>query len=277
MRKNYLMMAFVSLFAVVAFSSCNEDNGGTGGGIDLNDNKITAVVENGASYNSKISLVKVKIDDYGYEWEGGTVIIATTPYINGGFTLNLPESVDVKYLHAMFDEDTPPEGVTISNPNAKTVSVELEAYNKSGNSVGSVFCSNARPLFDEWGNENWDGSWIGFLMYANANVSVIGTYSESYSGIYKERTNVHLTKGWNVVYQKSSYRTENNVEVADFEITSTLPAGVSMKWYINEIEPGHNNEIESGYSEIEYDKIKSDGKANVNRLSAKQINRFLFK
>jgi hypothetical protein len=92
MKRNYLKMAFVSLFAVAALCSCNKDeddnndNGGTGA---IQNNAISIEVEDGASYSEKIDIVKL-------ECEGGT--LANAPFNNGRFTLNLPASVSVQYL-----------------------------------------------------------------------------------------------------------------------------------------------------------------------------------
>ena len=107
--KKYLMMAFVSLFAVAALSSCdkgkdekNDDDGGGTNTVIVN-NTITATVESGSSYSWNIETVKALVvteDEHdpetGYHHVGYEA--ATSPYTNGGFTLNLSPTVNSSYL-----------------------------------------------------------------------------------------------------------------------------------------------------------------------------------
>jgi hypothetical protein len=125
MKRNFLMMAFVSLFTVVALCSCskdeeeNDDKGGNGNS-GLQGNVLTVVVENGASYNSKIDLVKAVTEDRNSEHT-----LVSTPYNSGKFTLNLPASLDTQYLESL---DEIPKGITVSNPNVKRGWAVLDAY-----------------------------------------------------------------------------------------------------------------------------------------------------
>ncbi|MDR0385988.1 MAG: hypothetical protein LBH60_07915 [Prevotellaceae bacterium] len=220
-------MALVSLFTVVAFSSCsndrdNETDGGSSGRIE--GNKLPASVENGASYDSQIDLVKAEIWHEGNP--GDSVLIphtvATVPYSNGVFTLNLPESVDARYLEAMFYDDLPPSGVTVSNRNAKGASVDLEAY-KSDNNAGYIYCATG-------------ADWVGRLVYMDADVSITGSYSETAYGIeytYTSKYNIRFERGWNMVYEK---KTEKGT-VTEYEITTTAPAG--LKWYVGYLADYH--------------------------------------
>jgi hypothetical protein len=255
MRKNFLMMALVSLFTVVAFSSCSKDeDNGNGDSSKIEDNKLTVAVEDGASYNSKIDLVKVEIGgDYSSDGVWSAHTVATAPYSNGGFTLNLPESVDARYLYDMDDE----EGITVSNRSALIGTVRFAAY-KSDARAGYIYCGTA------------SGEWEAMLVYANADVSITGVSTETdndegRSFTYRQKYNAHLKRGWNMVYEKETV-TGN---VKDYEVTTTAPAG--MKWYVgyygndndddddDDDDDGNNDDgddpNDGGSSEIESNKI----------------------
>jgi hypothetical protein len=216
MKRNFFMMAFVSLFTVVALCSCNKDEDDENGAIP--NNTITAVVENGASYNSEIDLVKAIVYS---ERDDRETTLASAPYSNGGFTLNLPASLDAQYLNA-FEEV--PKGVTISNPNAKIGGANLEAYNKEDSYTGYFYQAT--------------GDWRGLLIYVDGNLSISGNYTETET--YDEETYTHtekynncnLKKGWNMIYIKETEKTGNSYE---YEYTTQAPAGVKWHFY----ESGH--------------------------------------
>jgi hypothetical protein len=222
MKKNFLMMAFVCLFIGVTISSCKKDdkedenNGSIG-------NTLTVTVENGSSLNGKIDAVKAKID---YEKSNGgwdEYIAASAPYSNGGFTLQLPETVSDTYLGA-FDTDEIPDGVTVSNLNAKIGWGYIEAYKEDEN-VGYFYL----------GTGTTDADWEGELIYSNGDVNITGTetdvYSwesdgETYTETETNKYSMYLKNGWNIVYEKWTEKGNNTEE---YELTTTAPSGA--KWY----------------------------------------------
>ncbi|MDR1130042.1 MAG: hypothetical protein LBK96_03565 [Prevotellaceae bacterium] len=201
MKRNFLMMAFVSLFTVVALCSCgkdeeeNDDKDGNGENAWIQGNTITAVVENGASYYGKIDAVRAEVNGYAP--------LVSVNYIDGGFTLTLPANINTQYLYNPADEDDYyiDEGVTISNPNVKVAEMYLGTY-KSNSYTGYIY----------YGTEDWEGRFI----YADGDVSITGLGSEWF------KWNAHLKKGWNMVYGKEM---DN-----EFEFTTQVPAG-TKKWY----------------------------------------------
>jgi hypothetical protein len=223
------MMAFVSLFTVVALCSCNKDeneddeNGGNGENAWIQNNTINVVIENNAQYSSEIDTVKVQVgvsgnDDYYY------LTLASVPYNNGKFTIKLPESINKQYLYNVFEEleimdhGEIPEGITISNQNIKGCYMGLYAY-KSG-------LPHNQGGFCYYGTE--DGDWTGELIYMDGDVSITGTgtfyWPYDWADTYK--CNIHLEKGWNMVYEKNNKKTDQWYEV---EYTTQAPAGA--KWY----------------------------------------------
>jgi hypothetical protein len=199
MKKNFSMMAFVSLFTVVALCSCSkDDNGDDNGGSVIANNTLTVAVEDGNDYNDEIVEVRAfsYFDDERYE-------IASGSYINGGFTLKLPATIADKYLESF---GSFPEGLKVSNPNVKgTNYVEIYAYNESGRKIGEFYCENT-------------SGWEGVLMWVNENSSITGTFTNKYNEVYT--INMHLKKGWNMLYERS--------DDSGGESTTQAPSG--MKW-----------------------------------------------
>jgi hypothetical protein len=228
MKRNFLMKAFVCLFTVVALSSCdkneNEEEEAKSGAIG---NTLTVAVENGNSYNSRIDTVKLTSWDESAHTDRE---IASANYANGGFTITLPETVSSQYLEPItsllydYDEEGVPSGVTVSNSEVKIYDGAdcFEAY-KSSRNVGEIMLVINESYFE----------FYGVLTYVDGDVSITGTGTEtnndyiyiSEDGVaYPDiKYDVHLKKGWNIVYYKE----------IDYdhlvEATTTAPAGV--KWY----------------------------------------------
>ncbi|MDR0729988.1 MAG: hypothetical protein LBF19_07715 [Prevotellaceae bacterium] len=194
-KSNFLKMAFVCLFTVVALGSCSKDEEeNSDNGIIVN-NTITAVVENGNSYNDAIDVVKL------YPDSDDDAVLASAEYKNGGFTMTLPANVSSQYLQSIAGDV--PDGITVSNANVKIGSGNLYAY-KSDNRVGIFYLASGENL-------------VGALVYADGDVSITGS---SQGEIGTMIFNMNLKRGWNVMCQKT---TQN-----EYEITTTVPA--DAKW-----------------------------------------------
>ncbi|MDR1343691.1 MAG: hypothetical protein LBK18_10635 [Prevotellaceae bacterium] len=188
-KKHYLMMAFVSLLAAATFCACSKDDdeggGGSGNPILGKTGAVAITIENGADYSDVIDEVRLVYGDM--------YVASRADYNNGSFTIDLPASVADKYLEAF--EDDYPAGFTISNPSVKGATAWLSGY-QSDKRKGSFRHST--------------GEWTGReLLYVTGDVSITGTAPD---GAY----NVHLKKGWNLVYEKKN------------EVTTSAPAGA--KW-----------------------------------------------
>jgi hypothetical protein len=227
MTRNLLKMAFVCLFTVVAISSCKKDDDDENGGNGvIKNNTITAKVVDGLSLDGKVYVVKAEVE---YENSNGrevTYVAANTNYINGGFTLKLPENVSDAYLTSLSsDEFYFPDGITVSNRNVKIGTYDndydhatLAAYDMSNNMVGR---------FDHCTANSWS-----VLLYANGDVSITGSYTKNYTnweGItytYTFISNIHLKKGWNMLYEKQTKNGNNTT----YESTTTAPSDAEWWW-----------------------------------------------
>ncbi|MDR3351304.1 MAG: DUF4595 domain-containing protein [Prevotellaceae bacterium] len=198
MKKIFTLM----IAAVMVFAGCSKDSDGGDdiGSSPIPNNTITVVVENGSSYSGQIDVVKLMMYSAAPDYE-----ITSLSYAGGSFTVNLPASVEDKYLLG-FDV---PSGVTISNRNVKERPAYFEAW-KSGQPVGHIYhgfgASNAG----------------GYLLYVDGDVSITGTGARNgYSTEYR----VNAKKGWNMVYESDE---STGVRL----ITTEAPAGA--KWYFLE-------------------------------------------
>jgi hypothetical protein len=188
--------------------------GNNGGNGVIQNNTITVAVENGASYNSKIDLVRAVI----YTDDKRESTLTSAPYANGGFTLNLPASVSAQYLDGL---DEIPEGLTVSNPGVKMNQVDLEAYKSDSIYEGDFY--------------HRIGNWEGTLIYVDGDLSITGTYTETYNeGTENEYTHTEkynscsLNRGWNMMYVKET-KVNSSYE---YEWTTQAPEGA--KWYFED-------------------------------------------
>jgi hypothetical protein len=229
------------VFAGLFFVSCDkeDDNGFENSLID--GGKFTVNVENGASYNSQIDSVYVKLY-CEIESKRSSDIVAKTPYSNGNFTITLPENLDAKYLEYFEFEDLK-DYITISDKTAKYVEIGGFQAIKNGETVGYIEKSNISPNADYTTQLSAavTGIYSVTYMYADKPVTIKGSWeeekkkkeeegTESYKYTLKNSCNVSLQKGWNVVVNKKQITIANQKITSEtVEISNSEPAG--LKWY----------------------------------------------
>ena len=162
---------------------------------------IDATVVNGNNYNGIIADVVM--------WNYADYVYASCKYANGGFKLNLPETVAAYSLRGI--ADVLPlyylDG-TISNPEAKMTETRIRAYDKNNNYIGDLYCE------DYYHDDN-----SCIYVYVDRNVTIKG-----YSYDYPLEYNCYFTKGWNILY--ISYSNYSSVL-----LTTQKPSGMDYKWY----------------------------------------------
>jgi hypothetical protein len=196
MKNKFLLTTFVSLFTVVALCSCNKDDDENIPTSKIENNTITAKVEDGV----EIDLVKAMILD-NYE-------IARADYLAEGFTLELPKTVDDRYLESVSNLIEISDVLQISNPDVKAKMVHLITF--KSNKMTSVLVHGTQ-------------SYIGMLVYVNGDVNITGSGTDE-NGV-SHTYNVHLTKGWNIMYMKI-------ISISEIEITTQSPA--DAVWFCDE-------------------------------------------
>ncbi|GHV66614.1 hypothetical protein FACS1894199_10410 [Bacteroidia bacterium] len=163
---------------------------------------LTVIVENGNSYNSTISTAKLFIRPDG----GDDVEIVSGNYANGGFTINLPATLNASLVENLEF----PEAFTVSDSTAKVTglrtSFRIYGY-KDSEIVGRFYCKS--------------GDYDVKLFYADKDVNISGQIlrEDRNDSIY----NLSLKKGWNLVYV---------LETSDtYEVTTTSQG--ELKWTLN--------------------------------------------
>jgi len=197
MKKTFLNFGlFLALgLTTVVFNSCDKDDDNDG------DTALKITATNVINGSTNIKTVKAKI-----YWESGENdydedAIAQAPYLNNGFTLELPTTLEAKYLETM---DL--EGIAVSDKNFKSYFLyDLRGYNEDDDEIGYFY------LEEENGDNFYYTSWI----YSDRDVTMEGENDG-------EKYNVTLKKGWNVVYD--SYTDDG------FSLTSQKPSGVNYTW-----------------------------------------------
>jgi hypothetical protein len=174
-KTNLILMAFVSLFTVVALSSCSKDDDDNVAAASPFDGHLsgTIIKANGGALSGEVDMLKTSI--------------FTAPVSADGkfdFTLPVPPNSE---LNVLFDEDVP-SGVSITPSDAKGFSLyEIGAY-KSGQNVGYVY----------YGKNDY--SVEAYPYYVNKDVVIKGSFNESEDGYtYSETYNMNLKAGWNYV------------------------------------------------------------------------------
>ena len=208
---NYLVIA--ALVVSAAFTSCNKngDDDKDEGGATID--KITAKVEGGAKYNGEITTVKLAVDEY--------TALATGNWNNGGFTIELPKTVDAEYLYTVDYEST----VTVSNKNAKQFCAWFIGYDADDGLVDDFW-------YAKQGMVNNSLTYAEYI-YVDSDVNISGT--EKYSDEGYEWNFVYsltLKKGWNITYWVESETEKSGKTVYNGEHKNSTVSG--LKWYSSE-------------------------------------------
>jgi hypothetical protein len=145
---------------------------------------ITAQVENGNAFNSVIKEARV--------WK----LPISSAYVNGSFTITLPEKIDANLL----------ENIYVGDKNVNRFEVSIGAYDSNGSKVGNF--------------AQYDGSKVEHV-YFDGGSEVSGEESEhSFWYVDKDVTidvsddggtcvHLFLKKGWNNVYRTEYFPTGN--------------------------------------------------------------------
>lgn len=198
------------------FNSCDKDDDNDGG----NASKITATnVINGST---NIKTVKALI-----YWESGVDdydkdAITQAPYLNNGFTLELPTTLGAKYLETIDADDL--EGIAVSDKNFKSCSLDdIRGYNGDDDEIGYFYL----------GEEYDDSEHNTFWLFVDRDVTIKGEYKEIYEEYDEEyigNYDLTLKKGWNIVYKSVTESYKNGRDVYSFTLSSKKPSGVTYTW-----------------------------------------------
>ena len=224
-------LILATLLSCVFLIGCKKENDDTLSGAIV-DGKITAKVEN-ASGCSNVVEVKLRVNDL--HGAGLPIELARGDWKDGGFTIELPKTLDPNYLRALVNYDGliigTPSTMTISNKNVKFALANLLGFDKDGNVIANFYPYNAYE----------DGK-IVFLIYVDSDVTISGYDKGEVIGhcdggdmylevlcIWKKTTtySIKWEKGWNVWCLS---RSESIKKRTITEKWSTIPVS-ELKWY----------------------------------------------
>ena len=225
-RNTYVLLTAM-IAATFSLSSCSKDD-------DKDDvfpkNTTEIVATNVINSSDKISHVKVDLfweegDDF--DWDG----VFETPYLNNGFTMVLPKTIENKYLEPMVVNDEEYlEGIFLSNKKVKSTSAHyFYGYDKNDEQLGRLY------YVSELGTQDRiETTWL----YVDNDIKINGKNSSKY-GETEEHVqifdNLRLKKGWNITYNTFSVKKEGNKTINTVITTNNNPSNTTLKWYY--IEP----------------------------------------
>jgi hypothetical protein len=204
---NYLI---VTIVMSAVFTACDNDDATP----ETTKTPETSIVSNNISVavsyiDAEVENVKLLVNseinvDWVLDEETGMIIGSTTTvtgeeiargsFSGGILTMNLPATVDNKYLQPMFDDMEVPAGVSMSNSNTKgTGGVFLVGYDRNGNETGLFFYGKL--------DEETKQIIMAALAYVDNDLIITGSFSDD-DGIIKSTISYdcNFRKGWNFMY-----------------------------------------------------------------------------
>jgi len=214
MKSIFVKQLIIASLAVAITSSVVETSKTTSPSPSIDH--ITATIDECCEWlNDDVDNVKLSF------WTGKErIVIATGNLKNGGFTIDLPKTIDSKYLESVtdFKWETP---VTFSNNKAKILtdylynSTYVLSYNKNDDFITRIGIFSV----NEYGET---GDYSVKHVYADSDVNISGTGKDQYGKEYIY--SLILKMGWNIVYEDS---TEDNKTTVTSELkaskVATLP------------------------------------------------------
>lgn len=218
MKRTFLWLFLVLGITTTMFCSCSKDD--ESGNISGDTSTITA--SNVINSSSQIETVKaLAFPDNDYDEEGESIALAQ--YKNNGFTLELPSTLSSKYLSLIWEDA--PNGISISDENAKISEIDISGYNDDDDEIGGFFLCNE--------DDETDWSYDVFWIYSDRDVTIKGeSTAVDYENDEENTTkyDLKLNKGWNIVHDIYTYNSNDKTGYTDV-VTSKKPSGFSCSWY----------------------------------------------
>jgi hypothetical protein len=199
---------------------------------------ITATVENGSAYNSVVDVVKALERMDKSPWGEGK-------YENGGFIIEIPETVEGQYLGQLAFNVLP--DFTVSDEDYQVALLQDFKGYKSGKLAGIFVYGKGTEI------ENKLDYYLSITeaqyIYADTDVTMTGSDEETESGYDEENKidydytyhlsiNLSLEKGWNMVYLTLTYTEEIDIEDKVLVINEKMSFSSTniggLKWYFDD-------------------------------------------
>jgi hypothetical protein len=196
---------------------------------------VCAKVENASKYNNVVE-VKVIAHDFNI---GRDVELASSNWKDGGFTIELPKTLDSSYFTALIRGSgwttrivDKPSTLTISNENVKILDVYFAGIDKNGSVIATF-----SPV-----KTNEDGSTEAIFTYVDSDVTISGSTQgwgwqilapdapDDTPDEFRKTTTylVELKKGWNVWFFSRSETITDRIAIIRDQWSTTPISG--LKW-----------------------------------------------
>ena len=199
MKRRLFYLALIIISLIVMFTACENDN-------DNNGNISAINAENVINADNSIAIVKASIERDDYARGKIDYEAASAEYKNGGFKLNLSDTVPDKCLEKVLWHSS---AIEVSDNNAKINFLTIRAYNKERRVIGDFM------LRIEGKKDIYHASYI----YADRNFTVNG--NDTLDNLAFDCT---FEKGWNILYSTKG------------KVTTQKPSKVKLNWYFNKYE-----------------------------------------
>ena len=204
MKKVFLLIGSLFLVASIMSVSCKKDK--------KDDGSFVVEAKNVIDDDYDIATVAGLVEGEEDEDE-----IASAPYKNNGFKMELPATVANKYLWMMNEEGDLDD--IISDDNAKITTLYLAAMDSDKDYIGEFY-------YEDEGNDYYAAA---LYLYADRDFTIKGTIEEYYAeddDYYNVKFDCTFKKGWNVIY----YVEDNEW---DESYTTKKPSDINLKWYLS--------------------------------------------
>ena len=263
MKKTLKLLTLSTLFCgLLLTASCNKNNDNEENGNEIPtswfNGTITAVVENGNDYNSVIKrvfamLLYEYLDEEEWLWAEVYAVIAFGNYVNSGFTITLPNSLNDKYLFPIQRMSQMPEMVNITDSAARWTTIFVPGFVAIPSASGEWefdgdstigWLHYATVNFIEWDDYPYLYSYpyVAFPVFVDRDVIITGTYENEWEWVHdgekfirkqSEEWSVSLKKGWNWLYwteNRTETKTATGTEIR-YTGKFTTKAISGLKWH----------------------------------------------
>ena len=211
-REAIFKLAGILLVVCVLFAGCKKADDDSVISID----KITAKIDDASKFSD---VKKVKITALYYENDSWVqASIAESDFKDGDFTINLPETVDTKYLYSL---ENLSKVVNVSNKNAKR-SNTAQVWGVDSENKNIALFEYKKVSESYMTRMTWD--------YVDSDVNISGS-STSTPTENMELTitySLKLKKGWNITYQIETITKQGDKTIQKTEYKNSAVSG--LKW-----------------------------------------------
>ena len=217
MKRGYFSLILVTAIFAELITSCDKIDDDTAVGMT-----ISGTLEFSERYNDEFTKLVMVVRE---PMDMGVIVfkrveLARGTYFDGAFSIELPATIDEKYLQTFFTEDIPPK-FKVSDKGVKTgiFSISISSF-KDKEDLPDMPGVGIGQLYQEYeliyAKSDDKSTTEALLYYADRKCSITGT-------IGNDTFSVNLKRGWNFLFA---------IETELIKEYSTYPVS-GLKWYVS--------------------------------------------